>query len=85
MQCFVYKSLRRAETFVFLARRDDFEPLPEPLRARLGDLQFVVEFELTPERRLARAEAPAVIASLAERGFHLQLPPGESARDDALD
>ena len=35
MQAFVYKSQRRADTYVFLAARDDFALLPEPLRVRL--------------------------------------------------
>lgn len=75
MQAYVYKSQRKADTFVYLAARDDFEPLPEPLRAQLGALAFVLEVALTPERRLARDNAEEVRRNLAERGFHLQLPP----------
>ena len=36
---------------------------------------FVLEVALKPERRLAQADAALVRANLAERGFHLQLPP----------
>ena len=48
MQAYVYKSLRKADTYVYLAARDDFARLPEPLRAQLGALQFVLEVALTP-------------------------------------
>ena len=48
MQAFVYKSLKRADTYVYLAGRDDFARLPEPLRTQLDLLQFVLEVELTP-------------------------------------
>lgn len=85
MQCFVYKSLRRADTFVYLAQRDGFARLPEGLRARLGELHFVLELILHPQRRLARVEAPVLMQALDTQGFYLQLPPGEPETRDALD
>ena len=30
MHAYVYKSLNKADTYVYLARRDDFDCLPEP-------------------------------------------------------
>lgn len=74
MQAFVYKSRRRADTYVFLAARDDFTRLPEPLRERLGELSFVLEVALSADRRLARSDPDTVRAHLAERGYHLQWP-----------
>ena len=75
MHAYVYKSLKKADTYLYLAKRDDFAGLPEPLRTQLGSLQFVLEVELTPERRLARENPEVVRANLASRGFHLQFPP----------
>ena len=75
MQAYVYKSLRKADTYVYLAQRDDFARLPEPLRTQLGTLHFVLEVALTPERKLAREDAAVVRENLALRGFHLQFPP----------
>ena len=74
MQAFVYTSLRKDDTYVFLAARDDFTRLPAPVRERLGALQFVFELALTPERQLARGNAAVVCGNLAMQGFHLQLP-----------
>ena len=74
MQAFVYKSLKKADTYVYLAGRDDFARIPDPLRSQLGTLQFVLELALTPERKLAREDAAVVRENLALRGFHLQLP-----------
>ena len=48
MQAFVYKSLRKADTYVYLAARDDFTRLPEPLRTQLGDLSFVWKWRSPP-------------------------------------
>ena len=75
MHAYVYKSLRKADTYVYLAARDDFARLPEPLRTQLGTLQFVLEVALTPERKLAREDAAVVRENLGARGFHLQFPP----------
>ena len=78
MQAFVYKSLNKADTYVYLAARDDFARLPEPLRTQLGSLQFVLDLALTPERKLAREDASVVRENLASRGFHLQFPPASA-------
>lgn len=75
MQCHVYKSLAKADTYVYLPERDRFDALPAALVQSLGRLVFVVEFELTPERKLAREDAATVIAHLADPGYHLQFPP----------
>jgi len=75
MQAYVYKSLKKADTYVYLASRDDFARLPEPLRTQLGGLQFVLELALTPDRKLAREDPSVVRENLAARGFHLQFPP----------
>ncbi|WP_076586519.1 YcgL domain-containing protein [Solilutibacter tolerans] len=75
MLAYVYKSQKRADTYVFLADRDDFARLPESLRTQLGALTFVMELELTPDRKLARENAAEVMQNLGARGFHLQFPP----------
>lgn len=75
MLAFVHKSLKKADTYVWLAGRDDFERLPAPLRAQLGPLQFVLEVDLGARRTLARADPAVVMENLATRGFHVQFPP----------
>jgi len=85
MLAHVYKSLKRADTYVYLAARDDFARLPEPLRTRLGRLAFVLDVELAPERKLAREDAATVMENLGARGFHLQFPPSAAADPMAED
>ncbi|MFT4196305.1 MAG: YcgL domain-containing protein [Pseudoxanthomonas sp.] len=75
MHAFVYKSLRKAGTYVYLAARDDFARLPGPLATGLGPLAFVLDVALTPARRLAREDIEVVRRNLAEHGFHVQFPP----------
>ena len=74
MHAYVYKSLKKADTYVYLAARDDFARLPPPLLTQLGQLQFVLDVALTPERRLAQADTAVVRANLESQGFHVQFP-----------
>lgn len=78
MQCFVYASQRKTDTYLWLARRDDFSLLPASLASMLGELRFVLELQLQPERRLPQEDAHAVLEHLATQGWHLQLPPQQS-------
>ncbi len=75
MQCFVYRSQRKADTYVYLRERDAFGLLPPPIAQSLGPFHFVIELALSPERKLAREDVNTVLANLAGPGFHLQLPP----------
>ena len=79
MHAYVYKSLRKADTYVYLAEREDFGRLPELLRGQLQPLQFVLDVDLSPERKLAREDPAQVRENLVARGFHLQLPPSVAA------
>ncbi len=51
--------------------------LPEELVNLTGQLNKVMELELTPERKLVRAKVPEVIRSLHDKGFYIQMPPGD--------
>lgn len=75
MLAYVYKSLKKANTYVYLAKRDDWACLPEPLRTQFGALQFVLEVTLSAERKLAQENPEVVRQNLAARGFHIQFPP----------
>ena len=75
MQCYIYKSLKKDELYLYLSEKDDFSNLPGALFKSLGQLQFVMELELTPERKLAREDCKKVIDSLNDKGFFVQLPP----------
>jgi len=78
MHCFVYASLRKPDSYLWLGRRDDFACIPESLALMLGELRLALEVELTGERKLPREDAQLVLKHLQEKGWHLQLPPQET-------
>jgi len=75
LTCWVYRSSRKDEMYLYLADKDAFDPVPEPLLRAMGRLELVLELTLTPERRLAREDVNLVLANLRGQGFHLQMPP----------
>jgi len=74
MHTYVYKSLRKPDTYLYLREKDAFSLLPDAVRQPLGLLVLALDFELTESRKLARADAVVVLGNLAARGFHLQMP-----------
>ncbi|MGR8980838.1 MAG: YcgL domain-containing protein [Gammaproteobacteria bacterium] len=75
MQCFVYKSLKKRDIYLYVTHKDDFSRVPEVLVHSLGRLELVIDLQLSPERKLAQVKAAKVMASLNEQGYFLQLPP----------
>lgn len=75
MMCYVYRSERRPETYLFLPAEDDFSSVPDSLMELFGRASLALEFELTADRQLAQADPAQVLASLHEQGFYLQMPP----------
>ena len=73
--CKVYRSSRRAETYLYLAQDQNFAGLPDDLRRTFGEPEFVMHLHLAPGRRLARVAVEDVLAALADEGYFLQLPP----------
>ena len=78
LSCYIYKSPRRRETYLFVLKENDFSMVPAPLLEALGDVEKVMDIELTPERKLARGNAMQIMNDLRRSGFHLQLPPHQT-------
>lgn len=74
MECAIYKSLKKQDTYLYLAAKDDFSQIPEALLKLLGELVHVMDLDLHPERRLAQEDVVEVLRNLEERGWHLQMP-----------
>jgi hypothetical protein len=75
MQCFIYKSLKKDYLYLYIDKKDDFSKVPDALVNCFGKIEFVMDLELSPERKLAREDAGKIIESLRGQGFFVQLPP----------
>ena len=75
MKCYVYKSLIKSDTYIYLDKKDNFQKIPSKLLAIFGKPEFVLQFDLTKGRKLAIADSEQVLANLLEQGYYLQIPP----------
>ncbi|EGV50309.1 YcgL domain-containing protein [Candidatus Endoriftia persephone] len=75
IHCWIYRSPRKQEMYLYLREQDAFEQLPEPLLKRFGRPTLVMELELNAGRQLAREDVGKVMQNLHSQGFHLQMPP----------
>ncbi|MGR9046402.1 MAG: YcgL domain-containing protein [Gammaproteobacteria bacterium] len=75
MQCYIYKSLKKEELYLYINNKDDFSDVPEPLLKSFRPMQFVMDLELTEGRKLAREDTGKVMASLKSKGYFVQMPP----------
>jgi uncharacterized protein YcgL (UPF0745 family) len=75
LPCWVYRSPRKQEMYLYLAEEGGFDCVPEALLKAFGEPQLVIDLELDAQRRLAREDVSKVMANLRSQGFHLQMPP----------
>lgn len=80
MQCFIYKSLKKDYLYLYVPKKDDFSRVPDALFKNFGEMDFVMDLELFPERKLAKEDAGRIIESLKDQGFFVQLPPQKETR-----
>lgn len=74
MICHIYRSTRKSDAYLYLARKDDFECLPDTLLQAFGAPEYSMSFDLTPGRKLAQEDSKAVLLHLQADGYFLQLP-----------
>ena len=75
MICAVYKSGRRADTYLFVKKRDVFDDVPEPLMEMFGSKTLVMIVPLSKRDHLGIADIDKVKSALVEQGYYLQIPP----------
>ena len=74
MICYVYRSPRKRDTYLYIRDKDDFQCVPEQVMKIFGTPDFSFSFDLHADRKLAQVEATDVMAGLDNDGFYLQLP-----------
>ena len=81
MLCSVYKSSKKAQTYLFVNKRDDFSAVPEALMKMFGKPVMVTVLNLATKVKLGFSDLDKVKENLLEQGYYLQLTPQE---DDLL-
>lgn len=76
--CAIYRSPKKEGMYLYVAKRDQFEAVPETLRQMFGKPQFVMLFNLSGEKQLKRSKNADVLQAIETQGFYLQMPPPEN-------
>lgn len=84
MECVVHKSLKKDETYIFIATTTPLSDLPDELMKVLGQTEMIMTLKLTPEKKMARGTAAEIMASINQQGFHLQMPENPQLNDNPL-
>ena len=75
IQCWIYKSSKKEDMYLYVPEEDNFDDLPDALTTMFGKPSFVMELLLSPDKKLAKEDSMTVMKNLKQQGFHLQLPP----------
>ncbi|MGC8697541.1 MAG: YcgL domain-containing protein [Halothiobacillus sp.] len=76
MHCTIYKSLKKADLYLYLPQGTLPESLNAAVLAPFGRLEAVMDLDLSGDRPLARTDAATVRHYVQTLGFYVQLPPG---------
>ncbi|MBD3669653.1 MAG: YcgL domain-containing protein [Gammaproteobacteria bacterium] len=75
----VYKSRRKTDTYVYVIKQEDeatnLDVVPESVRTPLGQLDYVMDIDLSTRDKLARVDIEALKRALDENGLYIQMPP----------
>lgn len=84
IECVVYKSLKKDETYIFIETTTPLSDLPNDLMTVLGQTEMVMTLKLTPEKKMARGNATEIMISIEKQGFHLQMPENPQIKENPL-
>lgn len=83
--CQIFKSPRKEQMYLYVDKDRGLEDVPEALLATFGEPESVMLLQLTPQKKLARADAAEVMAAIDKEGFYLQMPPAEAELRERVD
>jgi uncharacterized protein YcgL (UPF0745 family) len=71
----VYKSPKRADTYLYVEKRDDFSKVPQALLTQFGSPQFVMLLAIEKHDTIATIDKVNFVEKMQKDGFYLQMPP----------
>jgi uncharacterized protein len=73
--CEVFRSSRKQEMYLYVEKARGLQVVPDTLLSQFGKPTSVMVLQITPQLKLARADAATVLSRIETEGFYLQLPP----------
>jgi len=79
MLCFIYRSPKKDQTYLYVPEKDKFDEIPEQLLTSFGSPDFSMTVDLSKRDALAREDINKVRENLKDQGYHLQMPPKQES------
>ena len=71
----IFRSSRKEEMYLYVDKAQGLKKVPEVLLKQFGAPEPAMTLLLTPDKKLARADAAEVLDKIESEGFYLQMPP----------
>jgi len=72
-----FKSPKKDELYLFIPKEPGLETLGDEILVMFGEPEHVIDFDLTPDKKMPRSNAAAIYEALQTKGYHIQMPPLE--------
>ncbi len=72
-----FKSPKKDELYLFIPKDTEVDTLANELLVMFGTPEHVVDFELTPDKKMPRCDAAKLYEALKTKGYFMQMPPTE--------
>ncbi len=79
MICYVYRSPKKDQMYLYMKQKDEFKEIPEQLLQAFGNPDYSMTIDLDKRDKLARVDINTVREDLLIQGYYLQLPPTETS------
>lgn len=80
MNIAAYKSPKIEDLYLFVPEETALDQLPNELLVMFGEPKHVINFELSPEKKLAQEDPKVVLEAIQTKGYFVQLPPKEKEK-----
>ncbi len=81
----VYKTRRKADTYLYVDFGEDLSRVPETLLTQFGTPELALSLSLSADRALASVDAGAVLQAIDDAGYFLQMPPADGGVDAIIE
>lgn len=75
--CSVFRSPRKEGMYLYVEKSQQLQKVPQTLLDMFGAPEYAMTLLLTPQRKLAQADASKVMEQISSKGFYLQMPPSQ--------
>jgi uncharacterized protein YcgL (UPF0745 family) len=74
MECNIYKGKRKQDHYLFMPVTMSLDDMPGSILQMLGEMELVMKMDITGQSVLAQSDPQAVLDTIREKGFYIQLP-----------